>query len=119
MLPRKPQILREADTFYYRPVNGEYDRHGKIYLYQAYFQGIACEEPSAVYTYSHANFLRLLDHWNRTADWKYVAFDRVVNDIDAIDTDAEDQRAELLQEMAEEEHRCLEADEAMSGMKDA
>ena len=44
---------------------------------------------------------------------------RLDNDIAAIDTDSEDQQAELLQEMAEEEHRCLEADEAMSGMKDA
>ena len=41
------------------------------------------------------------------------------NDSDAIDTDLEDQRAELLQEMAEEEHHCLEADEALSGMRDA
>ena len=48
-----------------------------------------------------------------------VSFDTSVNDSDAIDTDLEDQRAELLQEMAEEEHRCLEADESIDGMKDA
>ena len=49
----------------------------------------------------------------------FKAFDRIDDDSDAIDTDLEDQRAELLQEMAEEEHHCLEADEALSGMKDA
>ena len=47
------------------------------------------------------------------------SFANSVNDSDAIDTDLEDQRAEMLQEMAEEEHHCLEADEALSGMKDA
>ena len=49
----------------------------------------------------------------------FVIFDNYVNDSDAIDTDLEDQRAEMLQEMAEEEHHCLEADESIAGTEDA